>query len=381
MRPRTPVGNTKPFLPLCAARAREFCVAACSPRSWVGVSKKIRAAGSAAPVMGMPSCWGSGASAYWAWIRIQGGARRWVRVKQATDRRPEAAGGHAESGRPPEFVWLVCCNGDARMSTDTDEQIEVHPLAGKRIAVTRPVTQAEALIQGLRTLGAEPISAPTIRIADPTGARPLRRAVHNLSSYDWVLFTSANGVERFWRELSTAGVAELPSDLRVAAIGPATAECLEARGVRPRIVPEEYVAEAMADALIAGHELRGRRVLLPRAAGARRVLPERLQAAGAEVDEVIAYEAKPNREGIARLQSAIRAGGVDMVTFTAASTVRHFVDLAGTNLGDARVAVIGPITARAAREAGLSVDAEAKEYTVSGLLQAICAYYASEKEG
>jgi uroporphyrinogen III methyltransferase/synthase len=147
------------------------------------------------------------------------------------------------------------------------------------------------------------------------------------------------------------------------------------RGLSPEVVPEEYVAEAVADALVSVGGLAGRRLLLPRAAGARRVLPERLTAAGAHVDEVIAYESKPEPEGIARLQAAIEADEVDMVTFTAASTVRHFVETAGTDLGKARVAAIGPITARAARTAGLRVDAEASEYTVEGLLQAILEYY------
>lgn len=257
---------------------------------------------------------------------------------------------------------------------------EVQPLEGRRIAVTRPLEQARRLVEVLRELGAEPLSCPTIRIADPADPAPLRRAVESLDEYDWVVFTSANGVERFWRELESQSGPGFPAETRLAAIGPATAEALKMRGFSPELVPEEYVAEAVADALIAVGGLAGRRLLLPRAAGARRVLPERLTAAGAHVDEVIAYEAKPDLEGIARLQAAIEAGEVDMVTFTAASTVRHFVESAGTDLGKARVAAIGPITARAARSAGLRVDAEAREYTVEGLLQAILEYYSDLQE-
>jgi uroporphyrinogen III methyltransferase/synthase len=257
---------------------------------------------------------------------------------------------------------------------------EVPPLERRRIAVTRPVAQAGRLVDGLRGLGAAPLSCPTIRIADPPDPAPLRRAVECLEEYDWVVFTSANGVERFWRELESQSRSGLPAETRLAAIGPATAETLEMRGVSPEVVPEEYVAEAVADVLIAVGGLAGRRLLLPRAAGARRVLPERLSAAGAQVDEVIAYESKPDLEGIARLRAAIDAGEVDMVTFTAASTVRHFVETAGTELGRARVAVIGPITARAARMAGLRVDTEAREYTVEGLLQAILEYYSDLQE-
>jgi uroporphyrinogen III methyltransferase/synthase len=257
---------------------------------------------------------------------------------------------------------------------------EAEPLKRRRIAVTRPLAQARRLAEGLRELGAEPLSCPTIRIADPADPAPLQRAVEGLDEYDWIVFTSANGVERFWRELELQSRPGMPGGTRVAAIGPATAETLKMRGVSPEVVPEEFVAEAVADALIAVGGLAGRRILLPRAAGARRVLPERLGAAGAQVDEVIAYESKPDLDGIARLQAAIEADEVDMVTFTAASTVRHFVETSGTEMGRAGVAAIGPITARAARAAGLRVDAEAREYTVEGLLKAILEYYSDVQE-
>ena len=255
------------------------------------------------------------------------------------------------------------------------------PLLGRRIAVTRPPSQAEGFIEGLRRLGAEPLSHPSIRIEDAVDSAPLRKAVEDLDSYDWIVFTSANGVARFWRALEAVTKSRsLPEHAKVAAIGPVTAEALGAWGVHPEVVPDEYVAEAVADALVEFGELSGRRVLLPRAAGARKVLPERLAAAGAEVDEVVAYEARPNPEGVASLRSAIEGGEVDMVTFTAASTVRHFVDLAGCEMGGGRVAVIGPITADAARAVGVRVDVEAREYTVEGLLQTMCEYFTLSEE-
>lgn len=232
-------------------------------------------------------------------------------------------------------------------------------------------------MEGLRERGAEPLGFPTIRIVDPADPRPLRRAAADLGTYDWVIFTSANGVDRFWQEIeSLGGAPRFPEALRVAAIGPATAEALRERGVEAEIVPEEYVAEAMADELTASRGVRGRRILLPRAAGARKVLPERLRAAGARVDEIIAYEARADEEGIAGLRRAIDSGEVDLITFTAASTVRNFVELAGTDLGRARVAAIGPITAQAAGSLGVRVDVEAEEYTVGGLLAAISDYVA-----
>lgn len=247
--------------------------------------------------------------------------------------------------------------------------------------MTRPAAQAERLLAGLRGLGAQPVHCPTIRIADPAEPAPFRQAVQRLNSYDWVVFTSANGVARFWHELEACGgAAELPAGMHVAAIGPATAAALEGRGVRPEVVPGEYVAEAVADALSGLGTVAGRRILLPRAAGARQVLPERLRAAGAEVDEVIAYETWPDPEGIAALRDGLGRGAFDMITFTAASTVRHFVEAAGAELGGARVAAIGPITADAALDAGLAVDVVASEYTVEGLLQAIVEYYANLEE-
>ncbi len=264
--------------------------------------------------------------------------------------------------------------------TSEDRQATARPLAGHRIAVTRPQAQAGVLIDGLRELGAEPLSLPTIRIADPSDPGPLRRALDELARYDWIVFTSVNGVDRFWRELQAAGRSpSLPEAMRVAAIGPATAEALGQHGVSPQVVPDEYVAEAVADALIAGAAVAGSRVLLPRAAGSRQVLPQRLRAAGAEVDEVVAYESVANPRGITALSDAIGEGRIDMVTFTAASTVRCYVDEAGSDLGSARVAVIGPITAAAARSAGLRVDVEAREYTVPGLLDAICEYFEREE--
>jgi uroporphyrinogen III methyltransferase/synthase len=251
---------------------------------------------------------------------------------------------------------------------------------GLRIAVTRPPGQAAALIAGLHQLGAEAVSTPTITIADPPDISPLRGAIERLDSYDWLVFTSVNGVERFWRELEAGGRESLPEGMLVAAIGPATAEALVARGSQPQVVPEEYVAEAVADALVAFGDLAGRRVLLPRASGARQVLPERLRAAGADVDEVIAYESQPDAEGILGLREALERDAVDMITFTAASTVRHWVEASGSELGRARVAVIGPITARAARAAGLRVDVEAREYTVAGLVEAIREFYLAREE-
>ena len=252
------------------------------------------------------------------------------------------------------------------------------PLSGRRIAVTRPRHQAASLIEELERLGGEALACPTIRISEREGEGGLEEALANLATYDWIVFTSANGVKVFWEAL---GAEPLPRELRVAAIGPATARALEARGVSLELVPEEYVAEAVAEVMSSTAGIAGARVLLPRAAGARKVLPERLQEAGAEVDEVALYDSVADEEGIARLREAVRKGEVDMLTFTAASTVRHYVEVAGPEVGEALVAVIGPITAVAARDLGLPVHVEAEEYTVEGLLKAITNYYVKRGGG
>ncbi len=225
-------------------------------------------------------------------------------------------------------------------------ELDLAPLKGRRIAVTRPASQAGALIEGLRDLGAEPVSTPTIRISDPPDPGALRGAIATLDRYDWLVFTSANGVERFWRELETEG-REFPEGHSWPPSDPRRRR-LSGRGCRPHVVPEEYVAEAVADALIAFGELAGRRVLLPRAAGARQVLPERLRAAGAEVDEVIAYESHPDRRGFPAPCSP-RTGrcGHDHVHCRVDGSAFCRGDRHG--VGGARVAVIGPITARAVR--------------------------------
>lgn len=253
---------------------------------------------------------------------------------------------------------------------------DARPLAGLRIAVTRPRAQAEKLEIALRERGAEPVRCPTIRISAAAEDAPLRRAAEELSRYDWVVFTSANGVRRFWEELEAGGRdASSFRDTRVAAIGPGTAAALKRHGLEADLVPEEYVAESVAESLISREEMAGKRVLLPRAAGARDVLPDRLRSAGAEVDQLVAYESIPDSEGIARLREEIAGDALDMVIFTAASTVNAFVEVAGPELGRAQVATIGPITAAAARAAGLRVDVVAEEYTIPGLVEAICDHY------
>jgi uroporphyrinogen-III synthase len=246
------------------------------------------------------------------------------------------------------------------------------PLDGLRVLVTRPAEQAADLLDRLRTLGAVPVLCPTIQIAPPASYAPLDRAMAGLAAYDWVIFTSVNGVRFFMERLAALGHA--PADLsspHIAAIGPATAHALADHGLTVSLVPRRYVAEAILDEI---GDVAGQRILLPRADIARKALAAGLQARGAEVDEVAAYRT------VAAAGTDLPGGHVDIATFTSPSTVHNLValfDAAGRSLPEylagATVACIGPITAQAAREEGLDVDIEAQEHTVDGLLRAILA--------
>lgn len=246
-------------------------------------------------------------------------------------------------------------------------------LAGKRILVTRPRAQAAGLCERLAALGADPILFPTIEIGPAADDGPLDSALRQLAHYHWLIVTSVNGVQAVWRRLAALGRAgqPLPGQLRVAAIGPATAAALEQHGVRPALIPDEYVAEAILAQI---GEVAGLQILLPRADLARELLAEALARRGAVVHEITAYRtvpAAPDPAGLAALRR-----GVDAVTFTSSSTVRNFVALAGRDLGAARVACIGPVTAETARELGLPVHVIAREYTTAGLAAALVDYFA-----
>jgi uroporphyrinogen-III synthase len=249
-----------------------------------------------------------------------------------------------------------------------------HPLAGKRIVATRAEGQTEELIALLREAGATPIVFPTIGIAPLEDYTALDAALAHLPSYDWVIFTSANGVRHVCERMQARGLAPTALNAcKVAAIGPATEALLRDNGVAVDLRPDEYVAEAIVATLLEREAVAGGRFLLLRADVARAVLREELSARGASVDEIPVYRTvlgQPDPAAYAALRE-----GVDALTFTSSSTVRNYCML----LGDAAlplaaravVACIGPITARTARECGLRVDVVAREYTVRGLLAAL----------
>ncbi len=256
---------------------------------------------------------------------------------------------------------------------------EKRPLFGRRIVVTRAREQASSLVARLTELGAEVIEFPTIRIR-PLPAEPLDEAIRCLPSYAWVIFTSVNGVKHFWQGLRRAGLdARALGGLRLAAIGPATAEALSAHGLEADLVPDSYVAEGVAEALAARGPLAGVRVLLPRAAMAREVLPETLRAAGAQVDVIPCYETVPEAAPADGLIARIRAGEVDCVTFGSSSTVENFLSLVPADLvretPGLSLAAIGPVTARTLAKHGLSADIQPEKFTIPDLVDALAARY------
>ena len=247
------------------------------------------------------------------------------------------------------------------------------PLRGRRIIVTRPRHQAASLKNALATLGADVVVAPAIRIEPPVDGAPLDAAVARADDYDWIVFTSVNGVEAFFDRATSTPRSEF------AAIGPATADALSERGVRASVVPERFVAEEVFAALSRHTDLSGKKILLPRADIAREALPNLLRDAGCDVDVVAAYRTTPASEDIERAIALVRDSSVDAVTFTSGSTVRSFFSSADDTVR-ARVtpASIGPITSDALREENVEPVIEAERYTTEGLVEAIRRHFSPE---
>jgi uroporphyrinogen-III synthase len=271
------------------------------------------------------------------------------------------------------------------------------PLRGKRILVTRTQQQAGTLRDRLAVLGATPTVFPTIRIVPPANWETLDAAFARLflkdeatgdEGYSWLIFTSANAVniccERLLQQSYDLGRLR---QVRIATIGPATAAALARYGLTAQLIPDEYIAEGVADALLKdtrqrGESLVGKHILLPRAAEARNVLVRELQQAGAIVDEIAAYSTLPvaSNDALGRdVLHLLQTHQIDIITFTSSSTVRNFVQwLTGTaNIrivtenGQLKIACIGPITAQTAGVYGLTVHIEAQEFTIDGLVEAI----------
>jgi uroporphyrinogen-III synthase len=243
------------------------------------------------------------------------------------------------------------------------------PLAGRTIVVTRASEQSGALADALRAVGATVLEVPTITITDPDdGGASLRAAVVDLTPYEWVVVTSANGAERFVGALDANA---LPPGVSVAAIGPGTADVLRARGMAVALIPERFVAEGLLDAFPAPSG--NGRVLLAQAAGARSVLADGLRAAGWTVDVAVAYRTVPAVPAPDLVRDAACA---DAITFTSASTVESWLAVAGASNTPSNVVCIGPVTADAARSGGLDVTRIAEPHSLAGLVDAVVALWA-----
>lgn len=276
---------------------------------------------------------------------------------------------------PKKKVWPV-----ATTKGKTSSSVQTKPLSGRRIVITRARSQAGPFARALEDLGGNVIEFPTIEIVPPDSYNSLDQAIQKIEGYDWIIFTSVNGVASFldrWKNLQRDS--RVLEAIRIAAIGPDTAQRLQSARLHPQLVPREYRAEAILEEL-KPEEMRGKRVLLPRAAEARDILPYTLREWGAEVDVVEAYRTVAARSDGRWLTDLLRRRGVDMVTFTSSSTVSHFAAIFREEevkrlLSSSAVACIGPITQRTAEDLGLRVDVVARDYTIPGLTQAIVEYF------
>ena len=258
-------------------------------------------------------------------------------------------------------------------------------LRGRRILVTRPRSQAGTLTQKLKALGAEVCEFPTIEMQPPENYAALDQAIENLQDYEWLIFTSVNGVEQFLARAQQRGRSITGSETRrFAAIGPETAKKLEAAGIRNCVVPERYQAEGILE-MLASESMRGRKVLIPRAAQARDILPETLRQRGADVDVVDAYRTVLPAASVSELKALLRNRKIDVITFTSSSTMTNFARLLeGQNLAEAvsgiTIACIGEITKHTVEDLGLHAHIVAAESTVDGLVRAIVDYFAERRE-
>ena len=246
------------------------------------------------------------------------------------------------------------------------------PLFGKKIVVTRDRRQAAELAGPLEELGAEVILLPTIEVQPPSDSGPLDRAIARLRTYDWLIFTSVNGVKYFTERLDASHRDLRAVAAKICAIGPATRAAIEALHLKVDLMPEEYVAESLVAAFTDEH-LAGRRILLPRAAVARDLVPDELTRREAHVDVVEAYRTVAPAD-LAEHATEVLARKPRWIAFTSSSTVKNLVKVVEpSTLGGIKIASIGPVTSQTLRECGLKVNAEADPHTMEGLVAAITA--------
>ena len=287
----------------------------------------------------------------------------------------------AEQAREKNFTApAIAVFGDVVSLRERLRWFEERELSGKRIVVTRTRAQAGVLSQQLRALGADVLELPTIQIQPPTDLRAFAELVQDAHLYDWIVFTSPNGVTAFFelfyklyddaREIGAA---------RIAAIGPATAQRVKDFHMHVDLEPEEYVAEGLVRAFQKEGTIENQRFLLARAEQARDVLPKQLASLGAIVDEGFAYRTVAETRDITGARRRFTEEGADLITFSSSSTVEHFLALGLDWPKGMQVASIGPVTSKTARDHGLQVDIEARRHDITGLVEAIRNFYRKGK--
>jgi uroporphyrinogen III methyltransferase / synthase len=265
------------------------------------------------------------------------------------------------------------------------DQDNPQPLRDRTVIITRARAQAADFASALEEYGARVIPCPTIEIVEPESFAPLDEAIDHLFGYDWIVFTSVNGVDYFLRRLHQSSMPADLDELRVCAIGEATAEALRAGKIHVDVVPQQFNAEgvfAAIESFAGGREaIKGLSFLIPRAAVARSYLPDALEGAGARADVVPAYRTvQPENSDLGKINALLQGGGIDCIAFTSSSTVANFARLFDTSdlsqlMHGVAVACIGDITSRTAAEFGLKTEIMPPEYTVPALARAIAAYF------
>lgn len=350
------------------------------------------------------------------WQKIAGGADTLVFL-MGVENLPKIVEKLLQFGRPPEMPVAIIMNGtrpDQRTITSTLSGIvtlaekekvkppaiilvgevvkmrpvlswfDNRPLTGKRVLVTRARQQASNLSRMLADRGAQPVELPAIAVKPIEENKELDNAIKEIGKYQWLVFTSVNGVDAFFERLSRLKLdARALKGVKIAAIGPATGDCLAARGLIADYVPAEFTSRGLLDGL-KNKSISGQRFLLPRADIADKELVDGLQAMGAVIEDIPAYQTVPATEAIARAREMLLEHKIDLITFTSSSTVTNLVDAfqgGKVELNGAKVAAIGAKTAETAQKAGLSVDILAKEATIPGLVEAIEEFYAGKANG
>jgi uroporphyrinogen III methyltransferase / synthase len=273
---------------------------------------------------------------------------------------------HPEKVHPPAVVIV----GQAAEASEALDWFSQRPLFGQTVLVTRPADQTESLTDQLAEQGAEVLVQPAIEICDPPDFTPVDQSIEQLQDYDWVVFSSANGVRYFLKRLLQTGRdLRAMGGIRLACIGPGTAEALAGYYLRADLIPEQFRAESLADAL--RPQVAGKRILLVRASRGREVLAEELAAAGARVEQIVAYFSGDVQQADPAIRSRLNRGEIDWITVTSSAIARSLVNLFGKDLGNAKLASISPITSGVLRELGFEVTAEASNYTIEGVLCSI----------